>query len=284
MPNADRLLATLDRACTAFEKTPGRRGKFVELADLDEVLVAGDLHGHVENFKRILDLAALKQNPRRHLVLQELVHGPFRYPSGGDKSHQLFDLTAALKCEFPHRVHLLLGNHELSQWTGRAIMKAETDLNEQFKAGVEQAYGERAGQVYAAYERLISLLPVALRTPNRVFLSHSLAGGSRLEHWELAALTKETFEPGQFKLGGPVHAVVWGRDTSAGTAERYLQKVDADWLITGHIPCDAGFQVPNPRQIILDCKDEHAHCCLFSTSRSLTQTDLLEGLRRLPQS
>src|SRR5207302_5822715 len=26
---------------------------------------------------------------------QELIHGPFHYPSGGDKSHQLVDLLAA---------------------------------------------------------------------------------------------------------------------------------------------------------------------------------------------
>ncbi len=278
MPNVDRLLNTLDRAIMAFQSTPGRRGKFVELAEVDDVLVAGDLHGHLENFKRILELAALKRNPRRHLVIQELIHGPFRYPDGGDKSHQLVDLLAALKCEYPPRVHMLLGNHELSQWTGRAIMKGQDDLNDSFKAGVQAAYQERANEVYAAYERLIGVLPVALRTPNRVFLSHSLPGGSRLEQWSLAALTKETFEPGDFKLGGPVHAVVWGRDLSPETAERFLQKVDADLLITGHIPCDAGYQAPNPRQIILDCKDEQARVCLFLATRPVTQAELIDSV------
>lgn len=296
MPNVDRLLPTLDRAIAAFQATPGRRGRLVELVDVDDVLVAGDLHGHVENLKRILELAALKLNPRRHLVLQELIHGPFRYPArptlssaapeagvneGGDKSHQMLDLLAALKCEYPNRVHMLLGNHELSQWTGRAIMKAETDLNDLFKSGVQTAYGERANEVYAAYERLIGVLPIALRTPNRVFLSHSLVGGSRLGQWEMGSLIKDVFEPSEFKLGGPIHAIVWGRDTSAAAAEHFLRKVDADWLVTGHIPCDDGYQTPNPRQVILDCKDDNGCSCLFPATRPLTVQDLLCGIIRL---
>lgn len=282
MPDPQRLLRTLHLAIESFRKTPGRQGRFVELMAADDVLVAGDLHGNLENFKRLLGVAELATHPRRHLVLQELIHGPGRYPnSGGDQSHRLLDLSAALKCQYPERVHVLLGNHELSQWTDRAIMKADEDLNQVFRLGVQTAYGEHAGQIYAAYEGLFAAMPVALRTPNRVFVSHSLPGGSRLDAWELARICQETPEPDDLKLGGCIHAVVWGRDLSAATAQRYLEKVGADLLITGHIPCDEGFQVPNDRQLILDCKDERACCCLFPADRSLTQQELLGGLVRL---
>jgi hypothetical protein len=52
--------------------------------------------------------------------------------------------------------------------------------------------------------------------------------------------------------------------------------VDADWLITGHIPCGNGFDVPNDRQIILDALGTPACYCLFPTDRPLTQAALLE--------
>ena len=76
--------------------------------------------------------------------MQELVHGPFRYPQGGDKSHQLVDLIAALKCQYPQRVHYLLGNHELAQWRRQAIGKGDVDQNELFRTGITNAYGDRA--------------------------------------------------------------------------------------------------------------------------------------------
>src|SRR5262245_17386473 len=108
MPDPQRLLRTLNQATRFFRSTPGRRGRLVRLTDAAEVFVAGDLHGHVENFRSILQKAELAKHPRRHLVLQELIHGPYRYPTGGDKSHQLLDLLAALKCQYPERVHMLL--------------------------------------------------------------------------------------------------------------------------------------------------------------------------------
>jgi hypothetical protein len=281
MPDPQRLLRTLRQAADAFRTTPGRRGRFVQLTGADEVLVAGDLHGDLENFKRLLRLADLGRHPRRHFVLQELLHGPYRYPGGGDQSHRLLDVVAALKCQYPDRVHVLMGNHELSQWTNRAIMKGDEDLLQLFRQGVETAYDEQAAAVYAAYEELFAVMPFALRTPNRVFLSHSVPSRQRLDAWELAMLCQDEHGPDAHKLGGCLHAVVWGRDVSAETVQRYLQKVDADLLISGHIPCSTGYHVPNPYQLILDCKDEQACCCLFPADRALTQADLLAGVRRL---
>jgi hypothetical protein len=282
MPDPLKLLHTIDQAAVAFHATNGRHGRFVELSEVDDTLVAGDLHGHVENFKRILQLADLARQPRRHLILQELVHGPFRYPqTGGDQSHRLLDLVAALKCQYPHRVHVLIGNHELSQWTERAIIKNDEDLNQLFRLGIETAYGAHSAAIYEAYGRLVDAMPVAVRTPNRVFFSHSLPGASRLDAWEISQLQKDSFGAEDYKLGGCVHAVVWGRDTSPATVERYLTKVDSDLLITGHIPCENGYMTPNDRQLILDCKDANACCCLIPTGERLTLTGLTERLVRL---
>lgn len=54
MPDPDRLLNTLSRAIAAFRATPGRRGRVVTLPDTAEVMVAGDLHGQVAYFRRLL--------------------------------------------------------------------------------------------------------------------------------------------------------------------------------------------------------------------------------------
>jgi hypothetical protein len=278
MPDPNRLLLTLKRAVGAFRQTPGRRGRLVCLAEASEVLVAGDLHGNLENFKRILERAKLGSSPRRHLVLQEAVHGPFRYPAGGDKSHQLLDLIAALKCQYPRQVHFLLGNHELGQWTGQVIAKDDVDFNDLFREGVATAYGSRADEIYRAYLELFAVVPLAVRTANRIFVSHSLPSARRLGAFDPAVLEKDSHEAAELQAGGPVRALLWGRDTSKATAAAFLQKVDADWLITGHIACEQGFAIPNDSQIILDAAGSPACYCLSPADRPITQRELIDGV------
>lgn len=282
MPNPERLLTTLRQATVHFRTSPYRRGRVLTLpADVIEVLVAGDLHGSVENFRLILKKADLGNQPQRHLVLQEIVHGSFFYPGGGDKSHQLLDLIAALKCQFPRQVHFLLGNHEVSQWQEQWIGKNDINYNSIFRQGIDEAYGTHADAVYAAYKDLIAAGYVAIRLPNRVFISHTYPSARYLDAFALADLERDDPEPQDLVLGGSIHSIVWGRDTSQKNVDAFLGKVDADLIITGHIPCDRGYEVPNTRQIILDAKGYPACYCLFRTDRPYTQGDLIKCIGTL---
>ena len=275
MPDPQKLLTTLRQAAQLFRATPGRTGRFTRLPAGAEVMVVGDLHGNVENFRLALKIANLAQQPRRHLVLQEVVHGPFQYPQGGDKSHQVLDLIAALKCQYPARVHFLLGNHELAQWQNQRIGKGDVDQNQEFYAGVDTAYGEQAATVYQAYLDLFEVADLALRTENRVFISHTYPSMRNLPRFELTILERDKIAEEEKRLGGVVHSIVWNRDHSQANVEAFLTKVDADWIVTGHIPCEEGFATPNDRQIILDALGTPACYCLFPTDKSMTRQELV---------
>jgi hypothetical protein len=268
MKPIDQRLITLRRGVLACMETPGKTGRFVQLPDsADSVLVGGDLHGHMENLRRLVQLADLVSHPRRHLVIQELVHGPFRYSQGGDKSHQLVEAALALMVQFPGRVHYLLGNHELAQRTNRRIGKLDAeDLNDQFRLGVHTAYGERADEVYAVYEKLFDVAPLAIRTANRIILSHSLPARP-FDRSDLLTLPTPLE---QYTPGGSLYALVWGRDTSEQALQTYLDAMEGDWLISGHIPNDAGFERPSPRHLILDCKGSPAACALLGTEQPVS--------------
>jgi len=73
-----------------------------------------------------------------------------------------------------------------------------------------------------------------------------------------------------------VYGLVWGRDLSEENAAAFLRRVDADWLVTGHIPCDDGYMTPNSRQLILDAMRTPACCCLVPTDRPVTLQQLVE--------
>ena len=62
---------------------------------------------------------------------------------------------------------------------------------------------------------------------------------------------------------------------SQANVEAFLQKVDADLLITGHIPCEHGYETPNERQLILDSMGETGAYCLFPADRPLKHQELL---------
>ncbi len=284
MPDPNKILVTVRRATELFVDTPGRRGSVVSLGEsAEEVLVVGDLHGHLHTFAAVLKLAALEKNPGRHLVLQELVHDTRVDPDEGeiDPSHRLVDLVCALKCQFPKQVHLILGNHELSEMTGRSIAKKGFALNALFRKGIEGSYGDRAAEIHDAYLQLFRGLPLAIRTANRVMICHSIPDGTMLDGFDLGVLEASTWPEDALKRGGSVYALTWGRDTHPETVDRFATLVDADLFITGHQPCDEGYRQANHRQIILDGTDPYPKCCLFPCNGPIALEHLLEGIRSI---
>ena len=277
MPDPQEILATIRKATELMRSTPGRSGSVVAFDDADEVIVVGDLHGNLPAFSQALAIAALDWYPRRHLVLQELVHEINKNDDRPDRSHQLVDLVSALKCQYPQRVHLILGNHELSELTGRIIGKDGHALNLRFRQGMELAYGARTQEVYEAYLVLFAALPLAVRTPNRVFVCHTLPDARFLEDLDLALLQADHWPEEAMKRGGTIYALTWGRDTTPETADRFAAMVDADWFITGHQPCDEGFRQANHRQIIIDGTNPYPAYCLFPALGAVTIESLLKS-------
>lgn len=282
MPDPEKVLRIVRRAAELARNMPGRVGGVVTLDQAAEVLVAGDLHGNLAAFRSLLRFADLKSHPRRHLVLQELVHGDLQYPNdGGDRSHQLVDVVSALKAEYPGRVHLILGNHELSELTGRPIAKGGSKLNDQFRVGVETAYGAHAGAIIEAYHDLFRSLPLAIRTPNRVFLCHTIPDAIWLDRFDPDILNATEWSEEAMARGGSVYAITWGRDTSPETADRFAKLVDADYFITGHQPCEEGFLRANHRQLIVDGTPPLPSCCLFPARGPIDLDKIVEGVHSL---
>jgi len=280
MPDPQKLLTTIRRAVELLRATPGRAGGVITLARAAEVMVVGDLHGNLRAFRKALVAADLDRATGRHLVLQELIHGPLMYPDDkGDRSHQLLDVFAALKCQYPGRVHLILGNHELSELTGRTIGKEGEALNDRFRLGIQTAYGASADLIYESYKLLFAALPLAVRTSNRVYVCHTIPDGEDLDSLDLGLLAADEWPPDATKRGGTIYALTWGRDTSPETADRFAAMVNADFFVTGHQPCDEGFRQANHRQIIIDGTDPYPCYCLFPANQPVSVESLLSCVR-----
>ena len=70
MDGADQVFGAIKAAARVQQTCCLRKGSQVVLASGGDVVVAGDLHGDLGAFKRILEIANLRAHPRRQLVLQ----------------------------------------------------------------------------------------------------------------------------------------------------------------------------------------------------------------------
>lgn len=276
-------IALCQQAAEANRSCATRMGNVVHLSpdDGDEVMVVADLHGNWLNLNKLLKIADLEANPRRHLIMQEVCHGGPQYPDGGGcMSHLMLEEMARLKVEFPDRFHFLLSNHELSELGEYPICKSRKMLNLLFRCGIGEMYATAADRVRLAYLDFIATCPLAVRLTSGVFISHSLPERCDRDGFDLKVLTRP-LSGADWCAGSDVFRLVWGRDFRAANAEAFAKLVGAELLIHGHEPCSDGYSAPNSRQVILDGCGCHASYLLLPIGPKFTQQDVLARISRL---
>jgi hypothetical protein len=258
---------------------PLRRHNLLEFPPYGQVVMTGDLHGHRKNFDKLVRYAMLDRAAARHVVLHEMIHAE---SEGGptDDSHELLLEVAKYKCEFPEQVHFLQSNHELSQWTEHQIFKNGRPVIEDFVRGVLDHYGVEGGRsVYDAILDFLSSFPIAARTPNRLWLSHSLPAVADMQTFDPAVFSRP-LAPYDLEYGGSVYQLVWGRRFSPEQLEQLARMFDVDFFIIGHTPQETGFDVVLDRVIILASDHNHGSFLPIDLARPCTLEHLVTSIRK----
>ncbi len=278
-----RTIETFRQAAQANRQTAVRQGNVLQLGpdQADEVMVTADLHGQRLIFHRLCRIADLASHPRRHLLMQEVLHGGPKYPGEqGCMSHLLLEDVARWKVDFPQTFHFLLSNHELAELTEFPIAKGGQILNLQLRMGLRQMYGDALDEVREALAEFLGSCPLAARLANRVFICHGSPADVDRDGLD-AGILERPLQPRDLQLGGDAFRLVWGRDFRPANAAALAAVVDADVLIHGHEPCEQGFAVPNDRQIILDCCGVSACYLILPVGEQLTHSQIVERIQRL---
>ena len=279
----EEIIETFAKAHQANAITESRLGNVIELnASLgDEVMVTADLHGHRPNFNAIRQIADLANHPRRHLILQEVCHGGPKYPSnGGCMSHMMLEDVAKLKVEFPQQVHFLMSNHEWSELMDFPILKNQQILNLLFRFGMQEMYGPATDKVRSSYLPFLRTLPLAVRVDKGIWISHTLPENVDREKFDSKILDKE-INDSDLEENGPLFQFIWGRDFRQANADAFASSIEADVLIHGHEPTDAGFDVPNSKQIILDSHGDNGSYLLLPIGKQLNQQEIIKRIKKL---
>jgi len=272
-------IETFREAAKLNIEDPHREGSMILLPGYGQVVMTGDLHGHRKNLAKLEKYAMLDRVSARHVILHEMVHADTQITEL-DRSHEVLLEAARYKCEFPDQVHFLQSNHELAQLTGYPIAKNGRVVIEEFNAAVADAYGPvHAPRVLSAMNEFIASFPMAARTENRVWMSHSLPNAHDMGSFD-PDVFRRVLTLDELREDRTVFSLVWGRRHTQDSIDRLAQRLDADVFIIGHQPQEMGFTVDFDRLIIL--ASDHNHGCFlpFDLSKKQTATELVCNIRK----
>jgi len=263
---ADHVIETFETATEENQVSSLREHQVVKLPADGEVWIAGDLHDHQRNFEKFIKAADLANNPQRHVVLQELIHGDKVDANGAEGSWEMLYRAAELKCDYSGQVHFLMANHDLAQIHGEGIMKAGISVCEAFNAGVRRDFPTGSSSVTVAITEFLLSLPLAVRAPNGLFMCHSLPPDDQIEKFDFTVFDRPLTGNDYRRRTGPVYQLVWGRKTTPAGVATFADKVGAKLIIVGHQPQESGYAVVGDRLLII--ASDHNQGVFVSTDLS----------------
>jgi len=257
-----------------------RQGNLIHLAAPGQVIMTGDLHDHQHNFEKLLRLADLENHPQTYLVLHELVHRGYYASPNHCHSYQLVARAAALKARFPHQVYYLMGNHEMAQASGDEVLKNGQPMVQALLDGAKETYGSKAQAVLEALDAFILSLPIAVRTENRVWLSHSLPSPSHTQTFD-HSIFAEPLTHEMISSNVSLRALLWDRRQSDESLAELSSQWDVDHFIVGHQSQEAGFFRSLTQMLILASDHNHGHYLSFDLEKTYTCDELLNSSKPL---
>ncbi len=208
------------------------RDRIAEIRGPGRLFVASDLHGNLEDFRRMVELFEGEEDSAL-LFLGDLFHGPgctleeWRaehmtmgdwYP---DRSTRLLREYLELIDRYPNRVVSIMGNHEHAHIGGPRVAKFYFDEAAAMESLLTDDY-------IAALRKMIIDMPLIATTDCGIVATHATAptnafdreslGSLRLEGWEW--ISRDTIE--EFGLLGEL---LWNRRSSHEETMRFLVRL-----------------------------------------------------------
>ena len=271
------IIDLLNKGIEANNADKYRRDNLVYLPVEGSVIVTGDLHGHRRNFERIVAFADLANNPDRHIVLQEIIHGGPEDSLGGCLSYRLLYDVVRYKLNFPDRVHVIMGNHDTAFINSSEVMKDGREMNRAMSLALDREFGPDGTEVELATKQFLFSQPLAVKTESRIWISHSLPGDRFIGKFDPQILNRQ-LKVNDVVRPGSAYLLTWGRRHSQALLDKLAGQFDIDVFILGHQPQEKGWNQAGENLVII--ASNHNHGCLLpiNLAQSYTVEQLLESI------
>ena len=274
---SQKIVSLLNSGVEANTKDKYRQGNMIYLPAMGSVIIAGDLHGHRRNFERIVAFADLHNNRDRHLVLQEIIHGGPQDSEGGCLSYQLLFDVVRYKLDFPNRVHIIMGNHDIAFINKEEVIRNGQEMNRPMRSALDREFGPTSPNVKRAIKQFLFSQSLAIKCDNRIWLSHSLPSDRYLDKFDQQVLYRQLRNEDVVRPGS-AYLLTWGREHSQALLDNLARFFDVDIFILGHQPQEQGWGQAGKNLIII--ASDHNHGCLLpiDLAESYTIDELIDSI------
>ena len=271
------IIDLLKKAVEANNSDSFRRGNLIHLPANGSLIITGDIHGHRRNFEKIMTFADLDNNPDRHIILQEIIHGGPEDPQGDCLSYKLLFDVARYKCSFPDRIHIIMGNHDTAFIVNSEIMKDGKEMNRSMCSALRREFQQASTEVELAIRQFLFSQPLAVRCDNRIWMSHSLPGDRFADKFDRQFFDRK-LEINDCKKPGPAYLLTWGRRHSQSMLDKMAKLFDVDIFVLGHQAQQQGWNRAGKNLIII--ASDHNHGCLLpiNLAKSYTVEQLIDSI------
>jgi predicted phosphodiesterase len=271
------IIDLLNKAAEANSEDSFRRGNVIYLPTESSLIVTGDIHGHRRNFERIIAFASLDTNPDRHIILQEIIHGGPEDQQGGCLSYKLLFDVARYKLNFPHRVHIIMGNHDTAFISNIQVIKNGKEMSRPMYLAIQREFQQAGPEIIQAIRQFLFSQLLAVRCDNRLWISHSLPAERFVDKFDPQILSRP-LQPDDLYRPGSAYLLTWGRRHNQTLLDKMAKLLDVDIFILGHQHQQQGWTQAGKNLIII--ASDHNHGCLLSLnlSKSYTIEQLIDSI------
>jgi hypothetical protein len=267
------IIELLNSGTEANHSDMYRHGNVVKLPSSGTLVISGDLHGHTRNFERIVSYSNLDENPDRHVILQEIIHGGEKDARGGCLSFETLLEAVRYKVKYPDQVHIIMGNHDTAFMTESEVMKDGREMNYQMRSAMKRFYGELTEKVDLAMRRFLFSEPLAVRCENGLWISHSLPDNRSVDAFDAKVLERE-LRMDDIVRGNSAYSLLWGRGQNQATVDKMAELLGAGIVVTGHQPQDTGWKQTHRNMLIISSEHNHGVLLCVDLGRSYTIEEL----------
>ena len=219
-------------------------GSLVELPKKGKAMIITDIHGNISDLNKYIDIWNDFKSQENHLVIT----GDFIHAMGIEDDNSI-EVIMSLKDLFKksENVHILLGNHEWSVISEVTLYKGGKNLSFNFESLLKDKYSKEWKKVLEKCVRCFKKLPIAVKTANKVFISHAGPSKNIQELKEIVNIKKSGY------LNNPLlFDILWKRkgEYNQKDLEKFLKVVGCNAMIVGHTPVN-GVELIKNRQLIV---------------------------------
>lgn len=274
---AENFIKLLEAGILANQQDKFRSANLVTLPAAGDLVITGDIHGHRRNFERIVSYSNLENNPDRHLIFQEIIHGGVEDEKGGCLSFEVLAEAVKLKVNFPDKVHFILANHDTAFINNSDVMKGGKEMNASMRAALKRRFGNNMKAVESAIERFLFSQPLAVKTPNRIWISHSLPSDRMVDKFDFSIFDRN-LKVVDIVRPHSAYLLTWGRGHSDESLQFFASKLNVDLFVLGHQVQETGWTSNNKNLIIIDSQHNHGHLLRIDLTSQYTIEKLIKSL------